>query len=235
MEPILFYGVPEGCSFGSIVALEWAGRPYRLCRIAMPETAASEGYKLVNPVGETPSLMTGTGEVISQSLAILHHLGAGAIDRGLAFAQGTAAFDRLNEKLAFLNTSFFEAFSPLWYALENGAEGTEKDALRAFGRRKVEKAHADLEAMLGDRDWLLGDSRTLADAYFVGIARWNEFHEVLDRRDYPALHRLRQRLEDDPAVRFAHAVEEEQNARSSGAFRGHVSLNEALELLRSPG
>jgi glutathione S-transferase len=179
--------------------------------------------------------MTETGEVISQSLAILHHIGAGSIDRGLASAQGTAAFDRLNEALAFLNTSFFEAFSPLWYALENGAEGAEKDALRAFGRRKVEKAHADLEALLGGRDWLLGDRRTLADAYFVGIARWNEFHEVLDRRGYPALHRLYQRLQDDPAVRFAHAVEEKQNPWSNGAFRGHVSLDEALELLRSPG
>ncbi|MCR7705994.1 glutathione S-transferase, partial [Pseudomonas aeruginosa] len=35
MEPVLFYGVPHGCSFGSIVALEWLGRPYRLCRIEM--------------------------------------------------------------------------------------------------------------------------------------------------------------------------------------------------------
>ena len=37
MEPVLFYGVPSGCSFGSIVALEWLGIPYKLCRIDMPE------------------------------------------------------------------------------------------------------------------------------------------------------------------------------------------------------
>jgi glutathione S-transferase len=35
MQRVLFYGVPQGSSFGSIVALEWLGQPYQLCRIEM--------------------------------------------------------------------------------------------------------------------------------------------------------------------------------------------------------
>jgi glutathione S-transferase len=35
MQPVLFYGVPQGSSFGSIVALEWLEQPYQLCRIEM--------------------------------------------------------------------------------------------------------------------------------------------------------------------------------------------------------
>jgi glutathione S-transferase len=232
MQTVLFYGVPEGCSFGSIVALEWLGRPYRLCRIQMPEVVSSDDYKRINPVGETPSLMTASGAVISESMAILNHLAALGIDRGLGFAQGSAAFDRLNETLAFLNTSFFDAFSPLWYALEHGAEGARKDALVAFGREKVAKTHADLEARLGEQPWLLGERRSMADAYFAGIARWADFHQAVERRRHPGLQRLYERLQDDPAVRFAHAIEEEQTARSDGAFTGHVGLAEALALLR---
>ncbi|HET8727485.1 MAG TPA: glutathione S-transferase N-terminal domain-containing protein, partial [Alphaproteobacteria bacterium] len=132
MEPILFYGVPSGCSFGSIVALEWLGEPYRLCRIGMPEEVSGEAYRRINPVGETPTLMTGTGALISESMAILNHLGAHGVAKGLAFAQGTAGFDRLNQMLAFLNTSFFGAFGPLWYALEHDLEGPAKDVLRAY-------------------------------------------------------------------------------------------------------
>jgi glutathione S-transferase len=232
MQPFLFYGVPEGCSFGSIVALEWLGRPYRLCRIQMPEVVSSDDYRRINPVGETPSLLTAEGAVVSESMAILNHLAASGIDRGLGFAQGSAGFDRLNETLAFLNTSFFDAFSPLWYALEHGAQGAGKDALVAFGREKVAKAHADLEARLGTRPWLLGDRRSLADAYFAGIARWADFHQAVERRHYPGLQRLYERLQDDPAVRFAHAIEEQRTARSEGAFMGHVGLAEALEVLR---
>jgi glutathione S-transferase len=233
MQPILFYGVPQGCSFGSIVALEWSGLPYKLCRVQMPEVVSSDEFKRVNAVGETPSLMTETGEVLSESMAILNHIGARAIGRGLAFTQGSAEFDRLNRMLAFLNTSFFNAFAPFWYALEHDLEAAEKQALVSFGTARVKKAHRDLERMLNGQQWLLGDRRTLADAYFVGIARWADFHKVVDRRSYPAVQRLFDTLQQDPGVRFAHAVEHQRPAQSAGGFAGHIDLADALRILQT--
>jgi glutathione S-transferase len=232
--PILFYGVPSGCSFGSIVALEWLGRPYRLCRIAMPEVVTSAAYRRLNPIGETPTLMTETGAVLSESMAILNHLGARGVDTGLSFAQGTTDFDRLNQMLAYLNTTFFKAFAPLWYALEHDElPAPEKQALRAYGARMLRSSHAALEAMLGEKEWLLGNRRTLADAYFVGIARWTRYHDVLDRREYPRLQRLFERLEADPAVRFAHAIERGETLQGAGGFQGHLRLEDALHRLAS--
>lgn len=228
MEPILFYGVPSGCSFGSIVALEWLGEPYRLCRITMPEVVSGETYRKINPVAETPSLLTVDGRVISESMAILNHVGVRGIEKGLSFRQGTAEFDRLNQTLAFLNTSLFNGFSPLWYALENQISGREREALRSYGATNLAKAHADLERMLGDQKWLLGDHPTLADAYFAGIARWTKYHDVLDRRDYPNLQKLFERLEHDPAVQFAHAIERGERVTGNGAFRGEVALDDVI-------
>lgn len=232
MTPILFYGVPSGCSFGSIVALEWLGTPYRLCRIEMPEAVTSDAYRRINPVAETPALMTADGDAITESLAILNHIGARGIEQRLGFAQGSRDFDRLNRMLGYLNSTFFNAFSPLWHALEHGSEGEEKAALTEYGRGSVEKAHADLEAMLGDRPWLLGEHRSLADAYFIGIARWTRYHDVVDRRDYPNLQRLHDKLEADPAVIFAHAIEQQTAAVSAGGFGGEVDLKDALASLR---
>ncbi|MCW4456598.1 glutathione S-transferase family protein [Flavobacterium sp. MXW15] len=232
--PTLFYGVPSGCSFGSIVALEWLGRPYQLCRIEMPDVVSSDAYKRINAVGETPTMRTAAGDFISESLAILNHIGALDLDRALTFTQGTPAFDRLNQVLAYLNTSFFDAYAPFWYALEHDLEATEKKALTHYGQAKVLKAHADLEAMLGDQPWLLGGHRTLADAYFIGIARWNEYHQVVDRRDYPNLQRLYGQLEADPAVVFAHAIEQRESANSAGGFMGEISLDEVLEKRGTP-
>ncbi|YBV94932.1 glutathione S-transferase family protein (plasmid) [Phyllobacteriaceae bacterium JZ32] len=234
MAPILFYGIPSGCSFGSIVALEWLGKPYRLCRIdMMSDMIGSDAYRRINPVAETPAFMTENGAVISESMAILNHIAARGIDKGLGFAQGSPEFDRLNQMLAFLNTSLFGGFAPLWYALEHGLEGAEKQALRAYGSAILTKVHAQLEAMIGDRDWLLGDRRSLADAYFIGIARWTKYHDVIDRRDYPALQRLLEKLESDPAVQFAHAVERGEAPVGSGGFKGEISLEEALGVLKS--
>lgn len=229
MHQILFYGVPEGCSFGSIVALEWSGRPYRLCRIQMPEVVSGDAYRQINPVAETPTLMTESGALLSESMAILNHIGASAIDKGLGFAQGSPGFDRLNAMLAFLNTSYFNAFSPLWYAMEHDLEEAAKSALTSYGHALVAKAHGQLEMLLNGRNWLLGEQRSLADAYFCGLARWTAFHNAADLNDYPGLKRLHDRLWRDPAVRFAHAVEHEQPATSSGSFAGQVSLDEALQ------
>lgn len=228
MTPILFYGVPEGCSFGSIVALEWSGKPYRLCRIQMPEQVSGAAYKRLNPLGETPTLRAADGGVFSQSQAILHHIAATSEDPRMGAKPGRPGFDRLNEMLAFLNTSFFGAFSPLWQAVE-GATDAEKAFLVPNGRKKVRKAHGQLEALLGDRDWVLGDGPTIADAYFTGIARWNDFHQVFGAGEFPRIDALRARIEQDPGVRFAHAIEHEQPAVSAGGFRGHVSLEEVLE------
>lgn len=228
MTPVLFYGVPEGCSFGSIVALEWSGLPYRLCRIEMPADVSSQAYRNINPVAETPSLLTDDGRLVSESVAILHHIGARSGDPHLVPRQGTAAFDRFNQRIAFLNTGFFESFAGLWYAMEHGLSDTEQAPLKRMAHHKVRKAHADLEALLEDGPWLAGEHRSAADGYFMGIARWNDFHQVLDRREFPKVHTLHERLRNDPAVRFAHAIEHGEPASSAGGFQGHVTLEEVL-------
>lgn len=228
MTPILFYGVPSGCSFGSIVALEWLRQPYRLCRIDMPGQVQGEDYRRLNPLGETPTLLTAQGELLSESLAILNHLAAQGIAQGLGFAQGSPAFDRFNHRLAYLNTSFFGAYAPLWHALEQ-AQGAEGEALRSYGTTKVRQAHQALEQMLGTGPWLLGAQRSFADAYFAGIARWNDYHQVVDRREFPKVQQLFERLQDDAGVQFAHAIEAQRPATSSGGFLGEVSLEEVLD------
>jgi glutathione S-transferase len=228
MPLTLFYGVPEGCSFGTIVALEWSGAKYHLCRVDMPETVSSEDFRRINPVGETPSLMLPDCSIVSESMAILHHISVKARSKGLGFEPGSPEDDRLHQMLAFLNTGFFSAFSPLWHAFEHSLEPAAVQALRDYGISKVEKRHAQLETLLDGRDWLVGDGRSLADAYFMGIARWNDFHEAVDRRRFPALNRLYERMLDDPAVRFAQAIEHQHPAVSAGGFQGHVSLADML-------
>lgn len=235
MSPILYYGVPSGCSFGSIVALEWSGQPYRLARVNMPEDMQTEAFAAINPVRESPALLTARGDYLAESMAILNHIGAtpGALAAGISFAQGTREFDELNRMLAFLNTTFFSSFSSLWWLLEHESDEHAKRALTEYGRIRVIRAHQELERMLGDKPWLLGEHRTLADAYFIGIARWTKYHNVVDRRDYPNLQRLYDQLEADPAVAFAHAIEQQRPAASAGGFEGEIGIAESVAFKRA--
>ena len=225
MEPVLFYGVPHGCSFGSIVALEWLGQPYRLSRIDMLEPK-DKRYARINPKHQTPTLLLENGEALGESLAILSHIAARDLGQRLGYLQGTRAFDRLNSALSFLHTEVHGAFSPAWTAFKLPEDAAkEKEMLRALARAQAAKAYAHLEHMLADRPWLAGDVRTVADAYLVGVARWGEDLRLFDlKREYPRVHAHLQKLESDEAVVFAHAIEEEKPATTSGAFLGHATL-----------
>lgn len=154
MEPVLFYGVPHGCSFGSIVALEWLGRPYRLCRIEMPLETGERTYVRLNPARQTPTLLLEDGRALSESLAILQHLAARDLCRKLGYPQGSAEFDELNFALALLHTECHSAWGALFYledadvtttarALARGASlWPDRQAARrpqVAGRRRAER------------------------------------------------------------------------------------------------
>src|SRR3546814_12218147 len=68
----------------------------------------------------------------------------------------------------------------------------------------------------------------LADALFIGSARWLEFHEVAKTVRWQKLAALRARLEADPAVAYATALESGESAAGGGACLGHVPLAEVI-------
>ncbi len=228
MEPVLFYGVPHGCSFGSIVALEWLGRPYRLHRIDMSAKRPEGAFSRASPFGQTPALLTGDGDTLSESMAILHHIAAQGLDKGLGSAQGTREFDRLNWMLSYLHTSFHSHLGYGWstYKLAKN-DNAGRELLRKMARENAARDYAYLQSVLQEREWLVGDHRTVADAYFIGIARWGADLGLFDiAKEYPRLHEHMAKLEADPAVIFAHAIEDENPATSAGGFLGHMSLQE---------
>ncbi len=47
---------------GLVAALEWLGRPYRLCRVDMLGEMREPSYGRINPRHETPVLITDAGE-----------------------------------------------------------------------------------------------------------------------------------------------------------------------------
>lgn len=227
MEPILVYGFPLGSSMGLVAAFEWLGQPYRLSRVDMLADMNSDAYGRLNDRRETPVLITDDGRTITETLAIARWLEARDVERRISFDLATPEADRMHQLMAFLNTGFTGAFSPLWAALEMvHAAPAYRETLRDFGRKAVANRHARLEAMIGDTPFLAGDRPTLADAVLIGVARWAEFHEAVDPQAYPRLAALRRRLAADPAVRFAQAIENGETPKGSGAMQGHLPLDE---------
>ncbi|WP_295808644.1 glutathione S-transferase family protein [uncultured Nitratireductor sp.] len=230
MEPILVYGFPAGSSMGLVAALEWLDKPYRLCRVDMLGEMREPSYARINARHETPALITDAGIALSETMAIAAWLEARDDGRRISFDPRTPEADRMHQLMAYINTGFTSAFGPLWVAMEmEDLDPQTKEALRTFGREAVMERHDKLEAMVGDGPFLVADRPTLADGLFVGVARWLDFHEVAAPERWPKLTAIRRRIEAEPAVAYALALEDGKDATGTGACRGHVPLNEVIE------
>jgi glutathione S-transferase len=214
---------------GLVAALEWLGKPYRLCRVDMMGEMRSPSYARINPRHETPVFITEQGEVLTETMAIAARLEARDVERRISFDPLSRQADRMHQLMAFVNTGFTGAFAPLWAAMETEAmEPATKAALRAFGTRRVIERHDKLEAMIESPEFLHGDRPTLADAVLIGVARWLDVHAVAERSRWPKLAALRARLETDPAVLYATALENGSSDPGPGTCRGHVALAEVI-------
>jgi len=229
MEPILLYGFPLGTSMGLVAALEWLGQPYRLCRVDMLGEMRTPSYASINGRHETPVLVTEDGRPLSETMAIAAYLEVRDWERRISFEPRSQEADRMHQLMGFLNTGFTGAFSPLWVALEmQTPDSAYQAALRRFGRESVIERHDKLEGLLGDGPWLVGDRPTLADGLLAGVARWLEFHEVEDIARWPRLAAIRKKIESDPAVIYAAALENGDAAEGSGVCVGHIALGDVI-------
>lgn len=229
MEPILVHGFPLGSSMGLVAAFEKVGQPYRLCRVDMLNEMKNDAYAGLNGRQETPVLITEKGAALTETMAIAGWLAARDTQHRISFDPATPEADRMLQMMAFVNTGFTGAFTPLWVALEAEGETPETLAmLQEFGRKSVAERHEKLEAMIGDTPFLVGDRLSLADTTLIGVARWAEFHQAVDGSAYPKLAALRRRIEAEPVVQYALAIEDGATPAGSGACVGHVPLAEVL-------
>lgn len=232
MEPVLFYGVPSGCSLASIIALEWLGQPYRLSRVEMMEHPWDPAFARINPKMKTPALVLEDGSTLTESLAILMHIARRGKSERSGYESAKHSEDALAEMLSYLTTDFFSAFAPLWLAYESSdLEDANRTMLRNLGTSNVTREFDYLNLHLANKRWLLGgDQPTVADAYLFAVGRWTDYHKIFDaERQYPEVFRYLSRLREEPAVQFALAIESGEDARGNGAFLGHVTLRQVLE------
>ncbi|ANV27010.1 MULTISPECIES: glutathione S-transferase family protein [Hyphomicrobiales] len=230
MEPILLYGFPAGSSMGLVAALEWLGKPYRLCRVDMLGEMRQAPYKRINRRVETPVLITDRGEILTETMAIAAWLETRDTERRISFDLHSREAELMHQFMAFINTGFTGAFTPLWVALEMEPPNPAlQSALRQYGTDAVIRRHDLLEEMIGVTPFAIGDRPSLADGILVGVARWLEIHDVADPGRWPKLAALRRRLEADPAVVYASGLERGEPAKGNGSCRGHVDLATLVE------
>jgi glutathione S-transferase len=192
----LYYS-PGACSLSPHIVLREAGIAFE------PVMAPTKTHKLpdggdyyeVNPLGYVPLLELDDGTRLREGPAIVQYIADQAPNRNLAPANGTLPRYRLQEWLTFIGTEIHKSFSPLF-------NPDMPDAGKKIYRDRLVSRLGFVNGELEDKDYLMGDHFTVADAYLYTVTRWTK-PMAIDISGLPNLVAHNARVEARPAVQEA--------------------------------
>ncbi len=166
------------CSLSPHIVLREAGIPFDLVRASTKTHKLDDGtdYYTINPTGAVPMLELDNGERLSEGPAIVQYIADLAPQSKLAPANGTFERARLQEWLNYITSELHKGYSPLF-------RPDTPDAYKPIAQENLKKKYAHIDAKLAGRDYLMGETFTVADAYLFTVTSWAKYVN-LDLSEY---------------------------------------------------
>ena len=195
------YYLPGACSLASHICLLEAGIEFEAFVVDRQTKRTTDGHDFtsINPKGYVPALVLDTGEVLTESAALLPYIGALHPAAHLIPIPGTLGYFRVAEWTAYVNSEVHKNFQPMF------RPGITEEA-KAAARETVLKRYAYIESQLGEKAYLTGTAFTVADAYLYVTLSWTGRTGV-DLSGLPRLQALLERCRKRPCVIKARADE----------------------------
>ena len=196
----LYYS-PGACSLSPHIVLREAGLAFEpvLASTKTHQLADGTDYYTISPKGYVPLLELDNGERLSEGPAIVQYIADQVPAKNLAPANGTMARYRLQEALNFISTELHKGIGGLFNpAMPEEAKG--------LFRAKLQDRFAWVDAQLEGRQYVMGETFTVADAYLFTVSGWGQYVGV-DISGLPHLVAWRARVAARPAVQEAMKAE----------------------------
>jgi len=199
---LTLYYCPLACSMASHVALEEAGASFEAKKINIftGEHLKPE-YRAINPRAKVPALRFDDGQVLLESTAILGWVGSAYPDSNLL---GESALERARTiaGCAWLSSTVHPAFSQFVRPERVTAEVDSHATLKAHATERFWSYLQEINAMLADCPWVMGEQFTVADPYALVFYPWGrELGLPID--ELTNLAAMKDRLIERPAARRA--------------------------------
>ena len=198
---LTLYGSKGSGSASTEAALEIAGLAYR--KVEAASWQPSPGFdelRRVNPIAQIPTLVLDDGSVLTESAAILIHLGLAHPESGLLASEPARRAQQIRG-LVYIAANCYAGIGILdyperWYPDPDDAV---RKAMQARGRARV----AELWEIFADQfpatPWLSGERLGALDVLAVTISMWSGARKAL-AQSRPAFSALLARIEADPRV-----------------------------------
>ena len=192
----LYYS-PGACSLSPHIVLHEAGLAFTAEMASTKTHQLKDGtdYYSINPLGYVPLLVLNDGAQLSEGPAIVQYIADQVPDKQLAPANGSMARYQLQSLLNFISTELHKGFSPLF----NPA--TPADYKPAVIEKLLSRM-AWIDGQLAGKEYLMGDTFTVADAYLFTVTGWGAYVKV-DLSGFANISAHRARVAARPAVQAA--------------------------------
>ena len=202
----LYYS-PGACSLAPHIVLEWTGEPYEVVRVDLHHL--TDEYRRINPAGAVPALDYGAPQALTQCAAVLNYLALTHPALDLLDERSPEHAATLVKWTAFLTGDLHPAFWPVFMPARY-TKATDPAALenvKQAGLDLVRTKLGLLERQLQGHSWILGDKRTILDAYATPMLNWAASMLPGGLAAFPSLLAHQQRMRADPAVLRVMAAE----------------------------
>ena len=198
------YFSPGACSLSPHIVLHEAGIAHEAIAAPTKTHRLPDGtdYYTINPLGYVPLLELDDGTRLREAAVIVQYIADQAPAKNLIPAHGTLARYRMLEWLNFIATELHKGFGPLF-------NSTTPDDFKNATKLKLKSRFTWIDSQLEGRDFLTGETFSVADAYLFVMTGWAQRMSV----DLNGLERLQgfiSRVSARPAVKAALAMEQQQ-------------------------
>jgi glutathione S-transferase len=195
------YYAPGACSLSPRIVAAEAGIEVSFEKVdgASKKTASGADFYGINPKGYVPALELDNGEVLTEGPAIVQYLADLKPDKRLAPANGTLERYRVQEMLGYINSEIHKSYSPMFNPKSTPEVKAEREEY-------LRKRYDLIEKRLEGRQYLFGDTFTVADAYLFTVTNWANFLKI-NLSPFPNLLAFQKRVAARPAVQAALAAE----------------------------
>ncbi len=189
----LYYS-PGACSLSPHIAMYEAGLAFEpvLAPTKTHQLPDGTDYYTINPLGYVPYLTLDDGRSLHEGPAIVQYIADLAPAKNLAPANGTYERYKLQEWLTFIGTELHKTFSPLFVP-------TTPAETKTVSITKLQNRLKWVDGELAGKQYLMGDTFTVADGYLFTVTNWAPRVEV-DLAPYANLLAYRARVAARPAV-----------------------------------
>jgi GST-like protein len=195
------YGKKGSGSASTQAALEIVGAPYRIVETASWEpNAAFTELLQVNPLGQIPTLVLPDGSVLSESAAILIHLGSAHPESGLLPRDESARAQAIRG-LVFIAANCYAAISVIDFPerwCEDADEATQQ-RIRAGTRARLHRHWEMFADLFPAQPYLGGETVGALDILAAVVSKWSGSRAHLQQAR-PAFHETLLRIETQPKV-----------------------------------